>query len=131
MSWVPTNPLTYRCGQLPFVPLLGLWGGIAYSPLLVLRQLWSKQFTPFVQGLEDWDFSYESDEKSAKVCEAVEAWKFVRSMKSLRHCEGTTEQYDNWRAARVGIEIAQKSTNPSMEIFRKNENQEKDLERLK
>ncbi|CAK9317988.1 unnamed protein product [Citrullus colocynthis] len=95
------------------------------------QALQALQFTPFVQGLEDWDFSYESDEKSAKVCEAVEAWKFVRSMKSLRHCEGTTEQYDNWRAARVGIEIAQESTNPSMEIFWKNENHEKDLERLK
>ncbi|CAK9319549.1 unnamed protein product, partial [Citrullus colocynthis] len=29
--------------------------------------LWSKQFTSFVQGLEDWDFWYESDEKNAKM----------------------------------------------------------------
>lgn len=41
-----------------------------------------------------------------KVQEAVEAWKVVRRMKSLRHCEGTTNQYNIWRAARNGFEFA-------------------------
>ncbi|KAA0065295.1 uncharacterized protein E6C27_scaffold1023G00080 [Cucumis melo var. makuwa] len=25
--WMPTSPLTYRCGKLAFISLLGLWGG--------------------------------------------------------------------------------------------------------
>ncbi|KGN51408.1 hypothetical protein Csa_007736 [Cucumis sativus] len=104
--WVPKSPLTYRCGQLLFISLLGLWGGIAYSPLLVLHQTWSKQFASVIYGLEDWDFSYEADEMIVKVQEVIETWKVVRRLKSLRHCKGTTNQYDIWRADRNGFEFA-------------------------
>ena len=130
--WMPTSPLTYRCGKLAFIPLLGLWGGIAYSPLLVLRQSWSKQFAPVVCGLEDWEFSYESNIANDKIHEAVEAWKFVKKMKSLRHCEGTTEQYDNWRASRNGITMNPMSESlvPNIEL-KKYHDKEKELKRLR
>lgn len=71
--------------------MLAIWGGITYSPLLVLRQSWSKKFAPIVYGLEDWDFSYKPDIANAQVHEAVEAWKFARRMKSLQHCKSTTK----------------------------------------
>lgn len=44
-----------------------------------------------------------SDVGNAKVHEV--AWKFIRRMKSLRHGDGTTRQYNNWRSARNKIEI--------------------------
>ncbi|MFQ6621784.1 hypothetical protein Gotur_001634 [Gossypium turneri] len=33
------------------VPLLGIWGAVGYTPLLVLRQYRSRQFVPVMQGL--------------------------------------------------------------------------------
>ncbi|KAA0034967.1 glial fibrillary acidic protein-like [Cucumis melo var. makuwa] len=56
---------------------------------VVWRALWTwlKQFAPVMYGLEDWNFLNEADETVVKVQKAVEAWKVVRRMKSLRHCE--------------------------------------------
>ncbi|MBA0854751.1 hypothetical protein Goshw_004481 [Gossypium schwendimanii] len=52
------DEILYRCGDFDWVPLLGIWGAIKYTPLLVLRQYRSRQFIPVTQGLAECEFSY-------------------------------------------------------------------------
>ena len=68
-----------------------------------------------------------------KIHEAVEAWNFVKKMKSLRHCEGTIEHYDNWRASRNGITISVmlESLVSNIELKKYHDDKEKDLKRLR
>ncbi|MFQ6664691.1 hypothetical protein Gotur_031721 [Gossypium turneri] len=40
------DEILYRCGDFDWVPLLGIWGAVGYTPLLVLRQYRSRQFIP-------------------------------------------------------------------------------------
>ncbi|KAG8496363.1 hypothetical protein CXB51_007616 [Gossypium anomalum] len=35
--WIRPSILLYKCGSQDWVPLLGLWGGVGYAPLLVQR----------------------------------------------------------------------------------------------
>ncbi|MBA0829554.1 hypothetical protein Goarm_014152 [Gossypium armourianum] len=51
MNITGMNEILYRCGDFDWVPLLGIWGVIGYTPLLVLRQYRSRQFVPTTQGL--------------------------------------------------------------------------------
>ncbi|XP_052479551.1 uncharacterized protein LOC128034753 [Gossypium raimondii] len=37
--WIRPSVLLYKCGNQDWMPLLGLWGGVGYAPLLVQRQL--------------------------------------------------------------------------------------------
>ena len=36
--WLIPDEILYRCRDLDWVPLLGIWGAIGYAPLLVSRQ---------------------------------------------------------------------------------------------
>ncbi|MBA0636550.1 hypothetical protein Godav_021937, partial [Gossypium davidsonii] len=49
--WLLPDEILYRCGNLDWVPLLGIWGAVGYAPLMVLRQYMSRQFIPATQGL--------------------------------------------------------------------------------
>ncbi|MBA0813177.1 hypothetical protein Gohar_027051 [Gossypium harknessii] len=40
--WMVPDEILYRCGNLDWVPLLGIWGAVGYAPLLVLRQYKSR-----------------------------------------------------------------------------------------
>ncbi|MFQ6642071.1 hypothetical protein Gotur_018214, partial [Gossypium turneri] len=40
--WIHPSVLLYKCGNLDWVPLLGLWGGVGYAPLMVQRQFASR-----------------------------------------------------------------------------------------
>ncbi|MFQ6631088.1 hypothetical protein Gotur_009902 [Gossypium turneri] len=42
--WMVPDEILYRCGDFDWVPLLGIWGAVRYTPLLVLRQYRSRQF---------------------------------------------------------------------------------------
>ncbi|MBA0818502.1 hypothetical protein Gohar_019755, partial [Gossypium harknessii] len=44
--WMVPDEILYRCGDFDWVPLLGIWGAVGYTPLLVLRQYRSRQFIP-------------------------------------------------------------------------------------
>ncbi|MFQ6668111.1 hypothetical protein Gotur_033889 [Gossypium turneri] len=44
--WMVPDEILYRCGDFDWVPLLGIWGVVGYTPLLVLRQYRSRQFIP-------------------------------------------------------------------------------------
>ncbi|MBA0754271.1 hypothetical protein Gogos_022268, partial [Gossypium gossypioides] len=59
--WMLPDEILYRCGDFDWVPLLGIWEAIAYTPLLVLRQYRSKQFIPATQGLAQCEFSYKGN----------------------------------------------------------------------
>ncbi|MFQ6668864.1 hypothetical protein Gotur_034345 [Gossypium turneri] len=44
--WMVPDEILYRCGDFDWVPLLGIWGAVGYTPLLVLKQYRSRQFIP-------------------------------------------------------------------------------------
>ncbi|MBA0687214.1 hypothetical protein Goari_014767, partial [Gossypium aridum] len=51
--WMVPDEILYRCGNFDWVPLLGIWGVIGYTPLLILRQYRSRQFILATQGLAE------------------------------------------------------------------------------
>ncbi|MFQ6624672.1 hypothetical protein Gotur_003977, partial [Gossypium turneri] len=71
------------CGDLDWVPLLGIWGAIDYAPLLVLRQYRSRQFVPTTQGLAQSEFWYRCDGYKKKIREMINAWRQTRRLKRL------------------------------------------------
>ncbi|MFQ6657031.1 hypothetical protein Gotur_026876 [Gossypium turneri] len=44
--WLLLDEILYRCGDFDWVSMLGIWGSVGYTPLLVLRQYRSRQFIP-------------------------------------------------------------------------------------
>ncbi|MFQ6669456.1 hypothetical protein Gotur_034698 [Gossypium turneri] len=65
--WLLPDEILYRCGNFDWVPLLGIWGVVGYTPLLVLRQYRSRQFIPATQGIADCEFSYRDDGYRKKI----------------------------------------------------------------
>uniref|UniRef100_A0A9I9EF92 DUF7745 domain-containing protein n=1 Tax=Cucumis melo TaxID=3656 RepID=A0A9I9EF92_CUCME len=99
-QWMPLKAVIYRCGDFHSVPLLGPWGGVNYTPLLVLRQVWFKQFIPPTHNLQESDFSYDPEDCQGKKRQAVCAWKSIRKIKDKGHYEGVTSGYEAWQANR-------------------------------
>ena len=99
-QWMPLKAVIYRCGDFHSVPLLGPWGGVNYTPLLVLRQVWLKQFIPPTHNLQDSDFAYDHEDCQRKKHRAVCAWKSVRKIKDKGHYEGVTSGYEAWQTNR-------------------------------
>ncbi|MFQ6657645.1 hypothetical protein Gotur_027233, partial [Gossypium turneri] len=91
------DDVLYRCRDFDWVPLLGIWGAVGYTPLLVLRQYRSKQFVPTTQGLAECEFSYKDDGYKKKVRETANAWNQTRRMKRLAVGPMTTPEYSEWR----------------------------------
>ncbi|MFQ6661110.1 hypothetical protein Gotur_029379, partial [Gossypium turneri] len=56
--WIRPSVLLYKCGNQDWVPLLGLWGGVGYAPLMVQRQFASRQFVPVTDGLAQSEFAF-------------------------------------------------------------------------
>ncbi|MBA0786200.1 hypothetical protein Gotri_025539, partial [Gossypium trilobum] len=48
--WLVPDDILYRCGDFDWVPLLGIWGAVGYTSLLVFRQYRSRQFIPATHG---------------------------------------------------------------------------------
>ncbi|MBA0881013.1 hypothetical protein Goshw_002430 [Gossypium schwendimanii] len=44
-----------------WVPLLGLWGGVGYAPLMVQRQFALRQFVPATDGLAQSEFAFTGE----------------------------------------------------------------------
>ncbi|KAG8480227.1 hypothetical protein CXB51_024838 [Gossypium anomalum] len=72
--WIRPSVLLYKCGSQDWVPLLGLWGGVGYAPLLVQRQFSSRQFIPATGGLAQFEFAFagEGYEESPRYCKVLE-----------------------------------------------------------
>ncbi|MFQ6657642.1 hypothetical protein Gotur_027233 [Gossypium turneri] len=103
--WLLPDDVLYRCRDFDWVPLLGIWGAVGYTPLLVLRQYRSKQFVPTTQGLAECEFSYKDDGYKKKVRETANAWNQTRRMKRLAVGPMTTPEYSEWRVKRINDNI--------------------------
>ncbi|MBA0853314.1 hypothetical protein Goshw_016013 [Gossypium schwendimanii] len=103
--WLFPNEILYRCSDFNWVPLLGIWRAVGYTPLLVLRQYRSRQFIPATQGLAKCEFSYKSDGCKKKIREMSNAWNQTRQMKRLDVSPMTTPEYNEWWVRRINDNI--------------------------
>ncbi|KAG8496313.1 hypothetical protein CXB51_007454 [Gossypium anomalum] len=87
--WIRPSVLLYKCGSQDWVPLLGLWGGVGYAPLLVQRQFSSRQFIPAIGGLVQSEFAF-TGEGYMKKSETLQAL----------YADTLTQGYDLWRKQR-------------------------------
>ncbi|MBA0788670.1 hypothetical protein Gotri_025907 [Gossypium trilobum] len=67
------DEILYRCGDFDWVPLLGIWRVVGYTPLLILRQYRLRQFIPATQGLTQYEFFYKDDNYKRKIREMSNA----------------------------------------------------------
>ena len=56
--WMNQGNVLYGCRDKMWVPFLGLWGVVSYTPLLVCRQYASEQFISATHGLNQLEFAY-------------------------------------------------------------------------
>ena len=110
--WMRHVPILYRCGEKPWVPLIGLWGVTSYAPAMVRRQLGSKQFIPITHGLSDMDFSYEEKDATQRIKEVFEAWKNLRRVEAGSCNINATPGYVLWQSNRGKGFIAPKVHGP-------------------
>ncbi|MBA0754661.1 hypothetical protein Gogos_020649 [Gossypium gossypioides] len=103
--WMVPDEIRYRCGDFDWVPLLGIWGAVGYTLLLVLRQYRSRQFIPATQGLAQCEFSYKDENYKRKIREISNAWKKVHRMKRFTVGAMTTPEYYGWWSKRVNDNI--------------------------
>ncbi|MBA0881014.1 hypothetical protein Goshw_002430 [Gossypium schwendimanii] len=59
--WIRPFVLLYKYGNQDWVPLLGLWGGVGYAPLMVQRQFALRQFVPATDGLAQSEFAFTGE----------------------------------------------------------------------
>ncbi|MBA0789308.1 hypothetical protein Gotri_028105 [Gossypium trilobum] len=107
--WMVPDEILYRCEDFDWVPLLGIWGAIRYTPLLVLRQYRSRQFIPVTQGLAQCEFSYKGDNYKKMIQEMCNAWKQIHQMKRFFVGPMTTPEYYGWWSKRVNDNIPEPS----------------------
>ncbi|KAG8482660.1 hypothetical protein CXB51_024392 [Gossypium anomalum] len=87
--WMIPGEILYRCGSFDWVPLLGIWGTIGYTPLLVLRQFGLRYFVPVTHELAQSEFVYRGADYKKKVAISP----------------ATTPEYIKWRGRRVNDNI--------------------------
>ena len=61
--------MLFDCENNMWVPLLGLWGVVSYTPILVYRQYASEQFIPATYGLSQLEFTYKDPGYTAQLAE--------------------------------------------------------------
>ncbi|KAL1172189.1 hypothetical protein V6Z11_A05G333000 [Gossypium hirsutum] len=103
--WLVPSEFLYRCGSFDWVPLLGIWGVVRYTPLLVLRQYRARQFIPATQGLAESNFSYKGDHYKKRMREISEAWKKPFCMKTLAEGSTSTFEYKGWFSRRINDNV--------------------------
>lgn len=76
------NEFLYRCGDFPWVPLLGLWGAVSHALALACQQIGSNPCILAAHGLLDLEFSYDDGEDPTliipKLQKILEAWKSLK-----------------------------------------------------
>ncbi|MFQ6656184.1 hypothetical protein Gotur_026400, partial [Gossypium turneri] len=103
------DEILYRCGDFDWVPLLGIWGAIGYTPLLVLRQYRSRQFIPVTQGLAECEFSYRDNNYKGRIRKMSNAWKQTHRMKRFTVRAMITPEYHGWRSKKINDNIPEPS----------------------
>ncbi|KAE8701519.1 putative Suppressor of protein silencing 3 [Hibiscus syriacus] len=103
--WQIQREFFYKCGDYNWIMLLGLWGGIGYAPLLVIRQYEGRQFVPVTAGLQSSEFAFHSKNYKRNIMEAVTAWKTTFCIRAKAAKEMLTPDYEEWRSARKNENI--------------------------
>ncbi|MBA0787626.1 hypothetical protein Gotri_027670, partial [Gossypium trilobum] len=85
-----------------FVPLLGLWGGVGYAPLMVQRQFASRQFILATGGLAQFEFAFTGEGYMKKVRDTANSWRELYLMEEKIKKEEV-------KAAHAMIELKKKS----------------------
>ena len=99
-KWLPLTHTIYRCGNKPWVPLIGPWGVTSYALAMVRRQMGSLQFIPMTHGLTEADFIYGDEGTANEVKEVISDWKDVRAVKSGIPTSNTTPGIHSGRQIR-------------------------------
>ncbi|KAG8485337.1 hypothetical protein CXB51_021022 [Gossypium anomalum] len=99
--WIRPSVLLYRVGDQDWIPLLELWGGVGYDPLLVQRQFSSRQFIPATGGLAQSEFAFTGEGYMKRVRDTAKSWKKVHSIELALYADTLTQDYDLWRKQRV------------------------------
>ncbi|KAE8676162.1 Tubulin alpha-1 chain [Hibiscus syriacus] len=103
--WQIQREFIYKCGDYNWIMLLGLWGGIGYAPLLVIRQYEGRQFVPVTAGLQSSEFAFHSKNYKRNIMEAVTAWKTTFCIRAKAAKEILTPDYEEWRFVRKNENI--------------------------
>ncbi|XP_057969467.1 uncharacterized protein LOC131158619 [Malania oleifera] len=103
--WIDQPKVIYRCGSLPWVPLLGPWGGISYTPLMFQRQVGAIQFIPMTHGLANARFTYEDDDSQRKIQEFFVSWTHGHIVEATGQNSGVQESYELWKRDRVNPRV--------------------------
>ncbi|XP_057976099.1 uncharacterized protein LOC131163502 [Malania oleifera] len=103
--WMNHSNMMYRCGNFPWVPLLGPWGGIAYAPLMARRQVGASQFVPMTHRLADSDFAYEVGDTQDQIRKFIVAWKHVHLIGPGDGIATVQGNYEEWRENRVNPQL--------------------------
>ncbi|KAE8734999.1 hypothetical protein F3Y22_tig00000538pilonHSYRG00072 [Hibiscus syriacus] len=103
--WQIQREFFYKCGDYNWIMLLGLWGGIGYAPLLVIRQYEGRQFVPVTAGLQSSEFAFHSKNYKRSIMEAVTAWKTIFCIRAKAAKEMLTPDYEEWRSSRKNENI--------------------------
>ncbi|XVF76190.1 hypothetical protein PTKIN_Ptkin13bG0246800 [Pterospermum kingtungense] len=106
--WMPQVSVLFRCGKMPWVPLLGLSGVIGYAPLMVLRQFGANQFVPTTHGLRELDYEYREPNAFERTKSILQMWKDTHRMivGPLVDKDKVTPKYEIWRNQRVKDSVA-------------------------
>ncbi|XVE99031.1 hypothetical protein REPUB_Repub03eG0161500 [Reevesia pubescens] len=99
--WMPVSAFVYKCGENPWVPLIGLRGAVSYTPLLVCRQFGSTQFISMTHGLDSLEFDYKINGYMVKVRQIAEAWKRIGEHEAGKLSDKATLEYLRWKGMRV------------------------------
>lgn len=99
--WMPHHPVLYKCGNEPWVPLMGPWGAISYAPIMVRRQFGSEQFVPMTHRLNTLEFAYGEPGFLKRIEEIAQAWKKTSRVDQGRYTDEVTTGYQIWHDQRV------------------------------
>jgi len=113
VPWIVPSSFVYKCGDFEWVPLIGIWGGVGYAPLMALRQFECVQFIPVTRNLDDWNFDYRSTSYSGKVQSAFKAWKQTYCFTLQRANNRVTPGYEEWRVRRINDILISSNDGPS------------------
>ncbi|MBA0700690.1 hypothetical protein Goari_005504 [Gossypium aridum] len=75
--WMVPDEILYRCEDFDWVPLLGIWGAVGYTPLLV-----------------------------GKIQEMSNAWKQIHIMKRITVGATVTPEYHGWQSKKINDNIS-------------------------
>ncbi|XP_017972285.1 PREDICTED: uncharacterized protein LOC108661077 [Theobroma cacao] len=99
--WMLHHPVLYKCGNEPWVPLMGPWGAISYAPIMVRRQFGSEQFVPMTHRLITLEFAFGEPDFLKKIEEIAQAWKKTSRVDQGRYTDEVTTGYQMWHDQRV------------------------------